>query len=161
MHPSRAGQRAKMAAALLAVAASGCATFINDPTHPMRIDTATEDGRLIEGADCTLTHPLGTLKARSGETSPVPRSNGDMDIVCRSPGQPDASAKVVSRANVGLAGNLFFGGGVGALIDHSKSTAYSYPTWVRLVFGQARVMDRREEVDGKPLLGRPSGAPAS
>jgi hypothetical protein len=157
----RIGPWARMAAVLVVAASSGCATFINDPTHPMRIDTATEDGRLIEGADCTLTNPLGTLKARSGETSLVPRSNSDMDIVCRLPGQPDASARVVSRANVGLAGNLFFGGGVGALIDHSKSTAYSYPTWIRLVFGQTRLMDRREEVDGKPLLGRPSGTPAS
>lgn len=133
---------------------TGCASFINEPVHPLRVETAREDGVLVEGAQCTLTNDRDTLSLRSGETTLVPRSRGDLQVQCLRPGYPPATGRLISRANAGLAGNLFFGGGIGALIDHSNATAYTYPTWIRLVFGRSLVMDRREEVDGQPLRGR-------
>jgi hypothetical protein len=33
--------------------------------------------------------------------------------------------RAISRANAGMAGNIIFGGGIGAIIDHNKGTAYS------------------------------------
>ena len=59
----------------------------------------------------------------------------------------------ISRANAGLAGNIIFGGGIGAIIDHNKGTAYTYPTWVQLVFGQTLVFDRSTEKEGTPVTG--------
>jgi hypothetical protein len=35
------------------------------------------------------------------------------------------------------------GGGIGAIIDHNKGTAYTYPTWVQ------RVFDRSNENEGQ------------
>lgn len=134
---------------------SGCASFVNQATHPMRIETALPDGSLRDGAECSLDDGTGSSKAYSGETTQVTRSRLDLDIVCRLPGQPDARGRLISRANVGLAGNFFFGGAVGAAIDLGNASAYTYPTWVRLVFGQSLVFDRRLEEDGKPLMGLP------
>jgi hypothetical protein len=62
-------------------------------------------------------------------------------------------ARAISRANAGLAGNILFGGGIGAIIDHNKGTAYTYPTWIRMVFGKTLVFDRSNEKEGQPLLG--------
>jgi hypothetical protein len=146
--------RVPLAAALAAALCSGCASFVNEAAHPLRVETVTAAGEPDEGAQCTLTNDRGTQTMASGETTMVARSRSDLQIECLRPGQDAARGTLISRANVGLAGNLFFGGAIGAVIDHSKATAYTYPTWIRLVFGRTLVMDRREEVDGKPLLGR-------
>jgi hypothetical protein len=50
-------------------------------------------------------------------------------------------------------GNLIIGGGIGAIIDHNKGTAYTYPTWVQLIFGKTLVFDRTTEKEGQPTLG--------
>ena len=50
--------------------------------------------------------------------------------------------------------SIIFGGGIGAIIDHNKGTAYTYPTWLQLVFGQTLVFDRRDEKEGAPVPGK-------
>ena len=47
-------------------------------------------------------------------------------------------------------GNIVLGGGVGAIIDHNKGTAYTYPSWVKLVFGDTLVFDKSNEKEGLP-----------
>lgn len=42
---------------------------------------------------------------------------------------------------------------IGAAIDHSKGTAYTYPTWIQLVFGKTLVFDRSAEKEGFPVVG--------
>ena len=41
-----------------------------------------------------------------------------------------------------------------SIIDHNKGTAYTYPTWIQLVFGKTLVFDRSDEKDGQPVQGR-------
>jgi hypothetical protein len=139
-----------MAAALLG---SGCASVINDVTHPMKIETKNDTGQLVAGADCKLTNDYGVFAVKSGDTTQVRRSSKDLEIACKHPTNPDAVATAISRANGGMFGNILLGGGVGAIIDHNKGTAYSYPIWVQLVFGKALVFDRRDEKDGQPSQG--------
>lgn len=146
-------KRSIAAAAGLALL-GGCASIVNETTHPMKVETARADGNLVTGADCKLTNDYGTMSVRSGETLQVRRSSKDLDIVCKDPQNPDAVARAISRANAGLAGNIIFGGGIGAIIDHTKGTAYTYPTWVRLIFGKTLVLDRSDEKEGQPLIGR-------
>lgn len=131
----------------------GCASIVNDTTQPIKLETKRADGTLVTGADCRLTNDYGAITGRSGDTIQVRRSSKDLDIVCKDPANPDASGRAISRANAGLAGNIIFGGGIGAIIDHSKGTAYTYPTWVQLVFGRLLVFDRSAEKEGKPVLG--------
>ncbi|MBC7378997.1 MAG: hypothetical protein H7346_16365 [Burkholderiaceae bacterium] len=137
-----------------ALALTGCASIVNDTTHPMKIETVTVEGKAITGAECKVSNDYGSTTVKSGDTSPVRRSSKDMDITCKQAGQPDASARAISRANGGMAGNIIFGGGIGAIIDHNKGTAYTYPTWLQLVFGQTLVFDRRDEKEGTPVAGK-------
>ena len=57
---------------------------------------------------------------------------------------------VRSRVGVGIFGNIIFGGGVGAIIDHAKGSAYNDPTWLQLVFGRLLSFDRQDFEEGKP-----------
>lgn len=139
---------------LLTVAAllcGGCASVTQGTTHSLRIETMTERGEQIEGADCSLVNDQGTTIAKSGSSTLVRRSSRDLEVTCTAAGLPDAKGRLVSRANVGLAGNIIIGGAIGAVIDHNTGAAYTYPTWVRMVFGQFHVFDRREEHEGTAL----------
>ena len=132
------------------LAFTGCASVVNDVTHPMKVETKTGAGQLITGADCKLTNDYGVFQVKSGDTVQVRRSSKDIEIVCKDSANPDAIAKAISRANGGMFGNILLGGGIGAIIDHNKGTAYTYPLWVQLVFGQTLVFDRASEREGQP-----------
>ena len=132
----------------------GCASIVNDSTHPVKIETRTMSGATVSGANCKVTNDYGSTTVKSGDTSPFRRSSKDMDITCVQAGQPEAKGRAISRANAGMAGNIIFGGGIGAIIDHNKGTAYTYPTWLQLVFGQTLVFDRRDEKEGSPVPGK-------
>lgn len=136
---------------------AGCASVTQGTTHNLRIETITERGQQLDGADCTLQNDQGTTVAKSGASTLARRSSKDLEITCTASGQPDAKGRLVSRANVGLAGNVIIGGAIGAVIDHNTGAAYTYPSWVRLVFGQFNVYDRRDEREGTALA--PTGAP--
>lgn len=140
----------------LTVLCTGCASVTQGTTHSLRIETITEKGEQLDGANCTLRNDQGTTVASSGSSTPVRRSSQDLDVTCTAAGLPDAQARLVSRANAGLAGNILIGGGIGALIDHTSGSAYTYPGWVRLVFGQFHIFDRRDEVEGMAMT--PPGA---
>ena len=131
---------------------SGCASVMNDSTHPIKVETKTEDGKLVNGADCKLTNDYGSFNTKSGDTVQVRRSSKDLDIVCKTQEQPDASGRAISRANGGMFGNIILGGGIGAIIDHNKGTAYTFPTWVQLIFGKSLVFDRSAEKEGQPTV---------
>lgn len=148
--------KAASAVALL-VAATGCATIVNDSTQPVRVETKTTSGNAIAGADCKISNDYGTTTAKSGATVNIRRSSKDLDITCQHPENPQAVARAISRANAGMAGNIIFGGGIGAIIDHNKGTAYTYPTWIQLVFGKTLVFDRSDEKEGQPVQGTEPG----
>ncbi|MES2105813.1 MAG: hypothetical protein V4634_17470 [Pseudomonadota bacterium] len=139
--------------AVAAISLVGCASIVNDSTHPMKVETRKQSGEFVAGANCKITNDYGTFSVKSGETVQIRRSSKDIDFVCTDPNNPDAIARGISRANAGMAGNILFGGGIGAIIDHNKGTAYTYPTWVQLVFGKSLVFDRRAENDGAPVEG--------
>ena len=142
--------RAHVFAGLVACAATGCASVVNDVTHPVRIETRTEAGQDVAGAECTLKNDRAAITIKSGETANVRRSSADLDIVCKHPANPEAVGKATSRVNSGMFGNIIIGGGIGAIVDHSRGTAYTYPTWMQLIFGKTLAFDRQDEMEGKP-----------
>ncbi len=145
-------------ACVVATSCVGCASITNDSMHPIKVETKTEAGQFVTGADCTLSNGYGVVNAKSGEAIRVRRSYQDLDIVCTHPDNPNATARAISRANMGMMGNVIFGGAVGAVIDHTKGTAYTYPTWLQLIFGKTLVFDRMKEGEGRPVVGVPAGA---
>lgn len=139
--------------AAIVLASTGCATVVNDSLHPVKIETKTVQGETVAGADCKLSNDYGSSQMKSGDTQQVRRSSKDLDITCKHTGQPDAVGRAISRANAGMFGNIIIGGGIGAIIDHNKGTAYTYPTWMQLVFGKTLVFDRTAEKEGAPAPG--------
>jgi hypothetical protein len=119
----------------------------------MKVETKTQAGELVAGSECRLSNDYGSITVRSGDSAQVRRSSMDLDIVCKNPGNPDANARAISRVNSGMWGNIILGGGVGAIIDHNKGTAYTYPSWIQLVFGKTLIFDRTTEKDGMPTPG--------
>ena len=140
---------------------SGCASVLNDVTHPMKVETKTESGAVVTGADCKLTNDYGVFAVKSGETTQVRRSSKDLAIECTSASNPVAKGQAVSRANGGMFGNIILGGGIGAVIDHNKGTAYTYPLWVQLVFGKTLGFDRKADKEGQPNMGEAPAAVAA
>jgi uncharacterized protein YceK len=140
-------------AAIAMAALSGCASITNDTTHPMRLETYSAAGAEIKDMDCKIENDYGTQSVKTPGTLQVRRSSKDLQITCVKPGEPDAKGVAISRANGGMAGNILFGGGIGAIIDHNKGTAYTYPEWVRLVADKLLAFDRKADKEGAPNLG--------
>lgn len=145
-----------LSAAVLGV---GCASVTTGTTQPVRIDLAAQ---APAGTNCQLSNDYGDMRFRPGDTVQVRRSSKDLEMRCVVPNQPMASGRAISRANAGMAGNILLGGGIGAVIDHNRGTAYTYPSWMQLVPGQTLVFDRNDEKDGRPTPGkRPEAANAT
>ena len=143
----------RLGAAAAVLAMTGCASVMNDVNHGVKVETKTAQGELVKGADCTLTNDYGDASVKSGGSVAVRRSSKDLQITCTG-AQGEARGRAISRANAGMAGNIIIGGGIGALIDHNRGTAYTYPTFLQLVVGPTLVFDRRDDKDdGTPVPG--------
>lgn len=136
-----------------ALALSACTTFVNNDTHPLHLDAIDPAGTPIENAECTLNNNRGTVHVRSGETVQVFRSRDDLTVVCLHSQHGEARARVISRLVGGTVGNVLVGGLIGLGVDHSSARGYSYPTWIRITFGENLVVDRANEQEGRPTVG--------
>jgi hypothetical protein len=139
--------------ASMVILATGCASVVNETTQPVRIDTYSASGEEVKDMDCKTENDYGVQSVKTPGTVQVHRSNKDLIITCSKADTKDATGNAVSRANAGLAGNIIIGGGIGAVIDHARGTAYTYPKWIRLVVDKFTAFDRRADNDGTPNLG--------
>lgn len=143
------------------VALTGCASITNDTTTPVRIETFNVAGAEIKDVECTLENDYGQQIIKTPVTANVRRSSKDLQITCVKTGEADGRGIAISRANAGMAGNILFGGGIGAIIDHNKGTAYTYPQWVQVVMGKLMSFDRKADVEGRPNKGTKVPAPVA
>lgn len=135
------------------VAMTGCASIVNDSTNPVRFETYSTNGVEIKDAECKYENDYGQHTVKTPATVNVRRSSKDLQVTCVKAGEADGRGVAISRANAGMAGNIIFGGGIGAIIDHNKGTAYTYPMWMRVVMGKLLTFDRRADVEGQPNRG--------
>jgi len=118
---------------------SGCATVLKDDKQPLKIETYNDQGEEVEGARCLIETPTGTRSTTSPRQILVERDAGDMHVTCHKKGYPKAEGRLVSAVSGAMFGNILLGGIVGAVVDHVDGQGYSYPEWVRLVFGKMSV----------------------
>ena len=52
---------------------------------------------------------------------------------------------MVSSVKGALFGNIIFGGGIGAIIDHASGSAYEYPQLIPIEMGSVRVIQAPRE----------------
>jgi hypothetical protein len=115
----------------------GCSTLTGDGnSQNLTVMTYTADGADLIGAKCEFRNDEGTWMAVTPATIMVRRSNKDLMVKCTKPGFSDIRANVVSKIKGNMWGNVLFGAGVGAIIDHSNGSAYQYPAVIKLTMGQ-------------------------
>jgi hypothetical protein len=152
------GCAARLLGAALAVSAvglSGCASITGSELQLISLQTFSQDGAPVAGADCKLSNDKGTWYAKSPASPAVARSSVDLNVNCEAAGQTPGAVRAVSRANAGMAGNIIFGGVIGVIIDHNRGTAYDYPDAIRVTFGANLVVDKNDD------YARPAGAPST
>lgn len=116
---------------------SGCSTLTGEGTsQDLSIMTYAPDNTDLVGATCELKNDEGAWTAVTPATINVHRSNKDLLVKCTKEGYTDARASVVSKTKANMWGNIIFGGGVGAIIDHNNGSAYKYPAVLKLVMGK-------------------------
>jgi hypothetical protein len=124
----------------------GCASITGSKQQSILVSTESESGAPVEKADCTLTNPKGSWDVTTPSAVWVNRAGDDMTVACKKPGEPDGLARLISRANGGMFGNILIGGGIGALVDNNSGAGYDYPHEVVVVMGRTEVVDRNSEL---------------
>lgn len=135
----------KVLALSLLVGLSGCASITSSELQTVSLTAKDADGNAIDKVDCVLKNDKGEWKATAPAQVSVHRSAEDLDVTCKKEGLVDGLLKAVSRAAGGMWGNIVFGGGIGAIIDHNKGTGYNYPDALPVRMGQSDVVDRKSQ----------------
>ncbi len=138
-------------AATIIMALTGCATITKDANQQVQVDAYTKDQQRVMDARCVAKNDRGQWDVKTPGAVSVHRSGENLVIKCEKDGMEPGTATAVSRANGGMFGNILIGGGIGAIVDHNKGTAYTYPSWLKIIMGEETLFDRRDETeDGKP-----------
>jgi hypothetical protein len=107
---------------------SACASVLDGPTQPLRIDTpgASE-------SECHLTNGL-KYRARGGETIRIQRSHRDLEIDCYGSGDRFKQITIPSTLNEWGVANVSNAVIPGVTYDHLSGALYAYPVVVTVDF---------------------------
>jgi hypothetical protein len=124
-----------LACVMIAALTSGCSTLTGSTTQSVSVRTKDQSGTEISDVACDLVNKDGTWFVKSPGSVVIHRSNDDLQINCKKDGVPNGSAAAVSDVKGSMVGNIVFGGGIGAIMDHVNGSAYEYPTLLEIVMG--------------------------
>lgn len=128
---------------MLVLILSGCSTITQSDFQVVSI-TASYDGKPVD-ADCSLSNDKGTYTTKTPANVMIRKSAEDLSAVCKKNGLPDGLLVAISRAAGSMWGNIVFGGGIGAIIDHSRGNGYDYPYQLAVKMGESVVIDKRAD----------------
>lgn len=131
------GVRASSAAALCVatITLSGCASIVSGTTQIVSVETLAPTGP-IAGATCKLENEKGVFYVTTPGTVSVRRAYGNMSVKCDKPGMPSGIASIKSSTKGMMAGNIVFGGFIGAGVDAASGAAYDYPTVFKIMMNE-------------------------
>lgn len=107
---------------------AGCASVTGNANQNVSIQKKEPTGNEIIGASCELANSKGKWFVMTPGTVGIHRSNDNIQIIYRKDGYEQGKNSMVSETKGMMFGNIIFGGGIGAIIDHSSGAAYEYPT---------------------------------
>lgn len=114
---------------------SGCASITGTTNQSVSVQTREVSGKELAGAACELTNNKGKWFVNSPGSVTITRSNDDLQVLCNKEGFEPGRAAVVSATKGQMFGNIIFGGGIGAIVDHNTGAAYEYPSFFQVVMG--------------------------
>lgn len=132
-------------AGVIVVLCTGCASITGSEMQQLSLTTKDEDSQVIEGVQCKLQNDKGTWESTSPGFVNIRRSSEDLNIECKKEGKKNGLLKAISRAAGSMYGNIIFGGGIGAIIDHNKGTGYNYPDRLPVEMGKSIIADRKDQ----------------
>ena len=147
-------RQALVIAVTLQALLTGCATITKDANQPVRVETYSKTNEIIKDVKCVGKNERGEFTADSSGVMRPHRSGENLMVTCSKDGTESGMATLISRVNGGMFGNILFGGGIGAIIDHNKGTAYSYPDWVRVIMGDDLLFDRKQNKENEVMIGQ-------
>jgi hypothetical protein len=124
-----------LSVALIVGLMSGCASITGTTNQSVSVQTRETGGKEVTGAACELTNNKGKWFVITPGSVMVHRSNDDMQVLCNKADLEPGRAAVVSETKGSMFGNIIFGGGIGAVIDHSSGAAYEYPAFIQVLMG--------------------------
>lgn len=130
--------------ATLLLLVSGCASITQSELQRVSV-TASNEGKALKDAECSLTNDRGTWMVKAPGQVDVRKSGENLSVVCKKEGFVDGLLTAVSRAAGSMFGNIIFGGGIGAIIDHNKGTGYDYPDSMPVQMGKAITVDKKDD----------------
>lgn len=127
----------------LAIAAfsalTGCASIVSGTNQIVSVETLHPAGKVV-GASCKLENDKGVWYVTTPGTVTVHRAYGDMMVKCEKEGFGPGVATVKSSTKGMLAGNLLFGGPIGAGVDAASGAAYDYPNVFQVMMGASTIL---------------------
>lgn len=132
---------------------TGCASITGTTGQSVSIQTKSISSTEISGANCELTNNKGTWFVTTPGSVSIHRSNDDLQILCKKQGEENGRVAVVSATKGSMFGNILFGGGIGAIIDHNNGSAYEYPTLIPVVMGAfSKIEPPKSDAPSNPNL---------
>lgn len=116
----------------------GCASITGNTNQNVSVQTKEPTGAEIIGANCELTNSKGKWFVLTPGTVGIHRSNDDMQVLCRKDGYEAGRNGIVSETKGMMFGNIIFGGGIGAIVDHSSGAAYEYPSLFQILMSRSQ-----------------------
>jgi hypothetical protein len=114
---------------------TGCASIVSGTNQVVSVETLHTSGK-VDGAVCKLENDKGTYFVTTPGTVTVHRAYGDMSVKCEKAGIAPGLATVKSSTKGMMAGNLLFGGVIGAGVDAASGAAYDYPALFQVMMGE-------------------------
>lgn len=121
---------------IAALSLSGCASITGTTNQNISVQTKESTGKELVGANCELINKKGKWFITTPGTVGISRSNDDIQINCTKEGYLQGKQGVVSDTKGMMFGNILFGGGIGAVIDHTSGAAYEYPSLIQIVMNR-------------------------
>jgi hypothetical protein len=121
------------------LAFAGCASITGSTDQTVSVD-ARDQQTQVTGASCELDNDKGKWFVSAPGSTRIARSNEDLVVTCQKDGLDPGVVVVESQTKGSMAGNILFGGLIGAAIDHSSGAAYEYPTLIQVLMGQSQAI---------------------
>ncbi len=120
---------------VLAAMLSGCASITGTTAQSVSVQTRDQAGSEVTAVACELSNNKGKWFVTTPGSTTITRSNDDMQVMCKKEGTEPGRAAIVSATKGSMWGNIIFGGGIGAIVDHNNGSAYEYPNFIQVVMG--------------------------
>lgn len=130
----------------------GCAFQFEQDAQDVRVEVWTEDVQ-ITPVECHISTDSKNMQWVDVSTPlQVKRSDQPLWITCRSDKYGLAKGLMWPRLDESRGGPAHYRDGNGGLVDYGhQPSAFAYPAWVKLKFGQSLMFDRASNEKGRPV----------